>query len=67
MIGRLIKEYLEKEGIKQNVVAEKVGISANTMSDICSEKRKTIDCIEYYKICKVLGVPLNYFLEDVTL
>ena len=64
MIGKLIKEYLQDKGIKQNYVAEKAGITDNAMSDICNGKRD-IGCIEYYKICKVLGVPLGYFLEGV--
>ena len=64
MIGKLIKEYLQDKGIKQNYVAERAGITDNAMSDICNGKRD-IGCIEYYKICKVLGVPLEYFLEGV--
>lgn len=64
MIGKLIKEYLQDKGIKQNYVAEKAGITDNAMSDICNGKRD-IGCIEYYKICKAIGVPLEYFLEGV--
>ena len=66
MIGNLIKKYLQDKGIKQNFVAEKAGITENAMSDICNGKRD-VECTEYYKICKVLGVPLEYFLEGVEL
>ena len=66
MIGKLIKEYLQDKGIKQNFVAEKIGITENAMSDICNGKRD-ISCIEYYKLCKALGIELEYFLEGVEL
>lgn len=64
MVGARIKKYLEDHGIKQSFVAEKVGLSASQMSDICIKDR-TIDCVEYYKICKVLNVPLEMFLEGI--
>lgn len=63
MIGAKIKEYLTQNGIKQTFLAEKTGLSDSIISDICTKNRK-IDCIEYYKICKVLNVPLETFLED---
>lgn len=63
MIGAKIKKYLDEHGIKQSFVAEKVGLSPSQMSDICIKDR-SIDCLLYYKICKVLNVPLNHFFED---
>lgn len=63
MIGAKIKEYLMQNGIKQTFLAEKTGLSDSIISDICTKNRR-IDCIEYYKICKVLNVPLETFLED---
>lgn len=63
MVGARIKKYLDEHGIKQSFVAEKVGLSASQMSDICIKDRG-IDCIVYYKICKVLNVPLEQFLEE---
>lgn len=66
MIGKLIKDYLQKNGLKQIYVAEKAGLTNNALSDICNEKRG-VDCIEYYKICKALGVSLEHFLKDVEL
>jgi transcriptional regulator with XRE-family HTH domain len=65
MVGARIKKYLEEHGIKQSFVADKVGLTASQMSDICIKDR-TIDCLVYYKICKVLNVPLESFLEDVS-
>ena len=63
MVGRRIKEYLKENGIKQTFVAEKSGLSNSVISDICTRGRK-IDVVEYYKICKVLNVPLETFLEE---
>lgn len=62
MVGRRIKEYLKANGIKQTFVAERVGIDKSRLSDICN-KGRTIDCVLYYKICKVLNVPLETFLK----
>ncbi|MBQ1572984.1 MAG: helix-turn-helix transcriptional regulator [Clostridiales bacterium] len=64
MIGKRIKEYLAERGIKQSFVAEKAGLTPATMSDICIKDRK-IECVEYYRICKALGVPMETFMEDV--
>ena len=64
MVGKRIGEYLINNGIKQSFVAEKAGITAQQMSDICT-KGRTIDCIVYYRICKALNVPLEMFLEEV--
>lgn len=63
MVGLKIKKYLDDNGIKQAFLVEKTGYSASLISDICSGDRKKIDCIEYWKICKALGLPLEYFLE----
>lgn len=64
MVGARIKNYLADNGIKQNFLAEKTGLSPNAISDICIHDRK-IDCVEYYKICKALNLPLEYFLTDI--
>lgn len=63
MIGERIKQYLEDNGIKQSFVADKLGIPRSQMSDICN-KGRSIDCVLYFKICKVLNVPLEYFIDD---
>jgi transcriptional regulator with XRE-family HTH domain len=63
MVGKRIKDYLESNGIKQSFVAEKVGIPASQLSEICN-KGRIIDCTIYYKICKVLNVPFETFLEE---
>lgn len=63
MIGSLIKEYLSNNGIKQAFLVEKTGLSASQVSDICIHDRR-IDVIEYYRICKALNVPLEFFLSE---
>ena len=63
MVGLKIGEYLTENGIKQSFVAGKVGITPAQMSEICNKQGKNIDCVLYYKICKVLNVPLELFLE----
>ena len=61
-VEKKIGQYLKENGIKQIFVAEKAGITSSAMSDICNEKRQ-ITVTEYYNVCKVLQLPLNYFLE----
>lgn len=62
MIGAKIDKYLEENGIKQGFVADKVGLTSSQMSDILNKGRR-IDCVTYYKICKVLNVPYETFME----
>ena len=64
MIGLRISNYLSERGIKQAFIAEKAGMTASQMSDICTGKRKDLNCTEYYKICRALGVDLSTFLDD---
>lgn len=64
MIGAKIRAYLEERGIKQSFLVDKTGLSACAISDICLGNRK-IDCMEYFKICRALGVPLETFFEGI--
>lgn len=64
MLGMRIKQYLQANGIKQAFLVDKTGLSASAVSDICNGRKKSIDTIAYYKICKALGVDLLYFLTD---
>lgn len=63
-MGIKIKEYLDANGIKQVFLVERTGLSADKISGICAGKRG-IDCIEYYKICKALGLELDYFFREL--
>jgi transcriptional regulator with XRE-family HTH domain len=61
-VGEIIKAYLSEQGLKQNKVAEKAGISNDKFNLSMNGKRK-IPLDEYAKICNVLGVPAGTFLD----
>lgn len=63
MVGKRIKAYLATKGIMQAKVATEAGLTHAQMSQICNGKR-SLDCVEYSKICKTLGVDYGYFLEE---
>ena len=63
-IGVKIGTYLKDRGITQAFLVRETGMTASAISDICTGTRKGIDAIEYYKICKALGVDLMTFLAD---
>ena len=60
MIGKCIKTYLDENGIKQTFLADKAGLTNDVVSNICKGTRR-VTCFEYYKICKALNVPFEYF------
>ena len=62
MVGSKIKEYLDNNGIKQTFLAKETVISDSRISKILNQG-VSIDCIDYYRICKALNVPLGSFLE----
>jgi transcriptional regulator with XRE-family HTH domain len=62
MVGSKIKEYLDNNGIKQTFLAKETGISDSRISKILNQG-VSIDCVDYYRICKALNVPLGSFLE----
>jgi len=64
MIGTIIKDYLNNNGIKQAFLVERTGLTASQISDICNHDRK-VDCVEYYKICNALNVSLDYFFQQM--
>ena len=64
MIGAKIKSYLQERGIKQTFLAEKTGMTNSIISDICNNDRK-VECVEYFKICKALNLPLEYFFNNL--
>ena len=60
MVGEMIKDYLESNGIKKSFVADKIGITQARFSEILN-KGRVIDCQLYFKICRALNVPLETF------
>lgn len=63
-LGLKIGKYLKDHGMKQTFLVEKTGLTAHTISDICTGTRKTIDIIEFYKICKALDLNMMEFIEN---
>lgn len=61
--GSSIKEYITKNGIKQNFIAEQTGIPAPIFNLILNNKRR-IDVNEYIKICEAIGVKFSEFIKD---
>lgn len=58
-----IKDYIKTNGITQSYIADKLGMKQDTFCIILNGKRKlAID--EYCKICNVLNVPFEYFLQS---
>lgn len=64
-MGYLIKEYIQKAGLKQNVIAQRAKIPENVFSAILNGKRK-ITVEEYFAICDALQVPISTFKETAT-
>lgn len=62
MVGKRIAKYLDDHGIKRTFVAEKVGIENSRLS-VLLNKDRAIDCVTYYRICQVLNVPYEQFIE----
>ena len=53
-LGSIIKKHIETNKIKKKLVAEKVGISANYLSDLF--KLKSMDCELFENICNIIGL-----------
>lgn len=64
MLGRAIKEYIDKTGLKQKKVAEDAGMRPQTFNDILNGRRK-VEAVEYFNICRALGVSADYFMENM--
>ena len=61
-VGERIKAYAEEHGIMQKYLAEKAGISTSQMSLVLNGKNN-LNVIQYYNVCKALGVPMEFFVE----
>lgn len=64
-IGANIKAYLTSHGITQAFLVKSTGLSTGKVCDICTGRRKNIDVVAYYKICRALGVELTTFIDEV--
>lgn len=64
MIGAKIRAYIKEKGYKQTFIAKAAGLSDSALSDILIHDRR-IEVTEYVGICLALGVPLDFFVEDI--
>ena len=65
MVAERISKYMGDMGIKQIAVAEAIGVSKATMSQILKGERK-LSAEEYAAICRHLRVPYETFLKEVS-
>lgn len=63
MVELEVARYIREKGFKQKVVAEKLGISSQVMSNVMAGKRR-LTAEEYGNICEFLGVPYSYFFSS---
>ena len=55
------KEYLEAKGYKQKFIAQQVGVSESTFSDVLNGKRKC-SLEMYVRLCTALALPFGKFI-----
>ena len=55
------KEYLAAKGYKQKFIAQQVGVSEATLSDVLSGKRKC-SLEMYVNLCSALALPFGKFI-----
>lgn len=65
MIAENIREYLKANGITQEYIAKKTGMTKQAVSSsLCGARKLSAD--EYVSICEALGVSPNKFAEGIT-
>lgn len=64
MLGKAIKAYIDERGLKQKKIAELANLSEQQLSDIFCGRRK-IEAMEYFRICRALGVNVDYFQKQM--
>ena len=62
-IGQKIKAYSAARGITQRFLGNAAEVSDNRISNVLTGKSE-ITVVEYYAVCKALGVKLEFFFED---
>lgn len=63
MLGERLKNYIEQNGIKQTFLADKTGMSPQTINAILNNGRK-IEATEYYNICNALNLSLEFLFQS---
>lgn len=62
MLGSKIGNYIIENGYSKAEIARKIGMNKNAFTLITNGKRK-VTAEEYYKICKALELPLDFFFN----
>lgn len=63
MVKQAIANYIQRNGIKAAYLAEKAGMSKQSICLALKGKRK-LEVDEYAKICEALGVNYNFFFQQ---
>lgn len=58
----ILRQHILENGIKQNFVAEKVGMSPELLRRSLDGKRK-LQADEFIAICNALSLDLSFFME----
>lgn len=66
-VGIKIKRLREEKKISQPELAELLGISQSTLSNIESEASKKIDFLLMDKVCKVFDKDFEYFTDSTSM
>ncbi|MGN0557896.1 MAG: helix-turn-helix domain-containing protein [Acutalibacteraceae bacterium] len=61
MVREKIAKYIKDNGIKQNYVANGIGLSPAAVSSMVNGERD-LDVEEYVKICDLFKVSYDYFM-----
>lgn len=64
MLGKIIKTYIEENGLKQKKIAEDSGMTQQALSDVLNERRK-IEATEYFNLCRALKVTVDFFANKL--
>lgn len=62
--GNSLKELLDKRGMKQNELAEKIGLSETTLSSMINRDVRKVDIELFLRICNAIGCEPEQFFQD---
>ena len=64
MVREKIAQYIKNNGIKQNYVANGIGLSPQAISALVRGERG-LDVEEYIRICDLFKVSYDYFMPSI--
>lgn len=63
-VGKKIGDLIKLQGKTQKEVAEKAGITPQSLNNYISRDSARIDLQAFFKICDALNIDVSYFRED---